>query len=190
MALNLFTKGASAHLLEIGMVGAKMGERFIQIGCAHGGRLGAVATRVGLSGRAIAVVPDEVSAARARKGAAQAGVLVEVEIAPVTALPVETGTFDVAVVDDAGGLVGAMRSDDRTDLVRELFRILRPAGRVVAIGASPPRGLVALFRREPNAPSVAPSGALHTLLTAGGFRPVRTLAERHGLVFIEGTRPR
>ena len=84
-----------------------MGERFVQIGCAHGGRLGAVAAKVGLSGRAVAIVPDEASAARARKGAAQAGVLVEVEVAPMTALPVDDGAFDVAVVDDTGGLARA-----------------------------------------------------------------------------------
>ncbi len=51
MALNPFAKSGSPHLLAIGMIGAKMGERFVQIGCAHGGRLGAVAAKVGLSGR-------------------------------------------------------------------------------------------------------------------------------------------
>ena len=66
-----------------------------------------IAAKVGLSGRAVAVVPDEASAARARKGAAQAGVLVEVEVAPPTRLPLEDGAFDLAVVDDTGGLLGA-----------------------------------------------------------------------------------
>ena len=119
------------------MVGTKMGERFVQLGCAHGGRLGAVAAKVGLSGRAVALVPDEASAARAQKGAAQAGVLIEVEVAPMTALPVDAGAFDVAVVDDTGGLVAAIPPDDRARLVGELFRILRPAGRAMVIGAVP-----------------------------------------------------
>ena len=120
--LNPFVKGGDPHLLVVGMVGTKMGERFVQIGCAHGGRLGAVAAKVGLSGRAVAITPDEASAERARKGAAQAGMLVEVEVAPMTALPVEDRAFDVAVVDDTGGLLGAMRPEDRGGLVRELFR--------------------------------------------------------------------
>jgi hypothetical protein len=30
----------------------------------------------------------------------------------------------------------------------------------------------------------------HELLTTGGFRPVRTLAERDGLIFIEAAKPR
>jgi len=44
-------------------------------GGAHGGRRAAVAARVGLSGRAAVVAPDESSAARARKAAEDAGVL-------------------------------------------------------------------------------------------------------------------
>jgi ubiquinone/menaquinone biosynthesis C-methylase UbiE len=190
MALNPFAKGSNPHLLEVGMVGTKMGERFVQIGCAHGGRLGAVAAKVGLSGRAVALVPDDASAARAQKGAAQAGVLIEVEVAPMTALPVDAGAFDVAVVDDTGGLVATIPPDDRARLVAELFRILRPAGRAMVIGAVPPAGLGALFRRPSGDPSFAASGALHELLAAGGFRPVRTLAERDGLIFVEALKPR
>ena len=190
MALNPFVKGGDSHPLVVGMVGTKMGERFMQVGCAHGGRLGAVAAKVGLSGRAVAIMPDEASAERARKGAAQAGMLVEVDVAPMTALPAEDRTFDVAVVDDTGGLLRAMRPDDRGGLVRELFRVLRPGGRVVALGAIPQSGLGALLRRGPGEPSFAGSGALHELLAAAGFRPVRTLAERDGLVFIEAAKPR
>jgi arsenite methyltransferase len=190
MALNPFVKGGDTHPLVVGMVGTKMGERFVQIGCAHGGRLGAVAAKVGLSGRAVAITPDEASAERARKGAAQAGMLVEVEVAPVTALPVEDGAFDVAVVDDTGGLLGATDPEDRGRLVRELFRILRPGGRIVALGAIPQSGLASFLRRGPSEPSFAGSGALHELLAAGGFRPVRTLAERDGLIFVEAVKPR
>jgi len=188
--LNPFVRGGDSNLLVVGMVGTKMGERFVQIGCAHGGRLGAVAAKVGLSGRAVAITPDEASAERARKGAAQAGMLVEVEVAPMTALPVDDRAFDVAVVDDTGGLLGEMGPEDRHGLVRELFRILRPGGRVVALGAIPPSGLSALLNRGPSEPSFAATGALHELLAADGFRPVRTLAERDGLVFIEAAKPR
>jgi SAM-dependent methyltransferase len=188
--LNPFAKAQDPHLLVVGMVGTKMGERFMQIGCAHAGRLGAVAAKVGLSGRAVAIVPDDASAERARKGAAEAGVLVDVEVAPMTALPLEEAAVDVAVIDDTGDLLAAMRPEDRRGLVRELFRVLRAGGRVVALGAVPQSGLGALLKRGPAAPSFAASGALHELLTADGFRPVRTLAERDGLLFIEAAKPR
>src|SRR4029077_1046379 len=105
---NPFRRGSDPHPLVVGMTGVKLGERFAQIGCAHGGRLGAVAAKVGLSGRAVAIVPDEASSARARKGAAEAGVLVDVETAPPTRLPVEDDGFDLVVIDDTGGFLGAM----------------------------------------------------------------------------------
>ena len=50
----MFLKRDDPHLLIVGMTGVKMGDRFVQIGCAHGGRLAAVAGKVGLSGRAVA----------------------------------------------------------------------------------------------------------------------------------------
>src|SRR2546427_13284311 len=80
----MFVKRGDPYVLVVGMTGVKMGDRVVQIGCAHGGRLAAVAGKVGLSGQAVAIVPDAASAARASKGAAQAGVVAELRIAPQT----------------------------------------------------------------------------------------------------------
>src|SRR3989442_12669909 len=101
----MFLKRDDPHSLVVGMTGVKMGDRVAQIGCAHGGRLGAVAGKVGLSGPAVAIVPDEPSAARARKGAADPGALVELEVAPARRLPVERGRFDLPGADDAAGVI-------------------------------------------------------------------------------------
>src|SRR6266550_2837306 len=129
--LNPFRSGSDPHPLVVGMTGVKLGERFAQIGCAHGGRLAAVAGKVGLSGRAVAIVPDEASAARARKGAAQAGVLVEIETAPPTHLPADDAAFDLVVVDDTAGLLAGMSAVDRAGTIRETLRLLRPGGRAI-----------------------------------------------------------
>jgi len=182
----MFVKRGDPYMLVVGMTGVKMGDRVVQIGCAHGGRLAAVAGKVGLSGQAVALVPDAASAARARKGAAQAGVLVDVEIAPLTRLSAESGAFDLAVIDDTGGLVGAMRPDDRVATLRETFRILRPGGRAIVIGAAPRGGLGALFTRAQSGQGFDATAALH----AEGFKSARVLAEREGLVFTEGIKPR
>jgi len=187
--LNPFQRG-DPYMLVVGMTGVKMGDRLAQIGCAHGGRLGAVAAKVGLSGRAVAIVPDQSSAARARKGAADAGVLVEIEIAPPTRLPADEGAFDLAVVDDTGGLFGTMRAEDRGAAIRELLRILRPGGRVMIVGAAPRRGLGALLTRAQSGPPFASSGQATQAFQADGFKSVRTLAEREGLVFVEGIKAR
>ena len=186
----MFLKKDDPYRLIVGMTGVKMGEAFVQVGCAHGGRLAAVAAKVGWSGRAAVVAPDESSAARARKGAEEAGVLVEVEVAPPTRLPLADGEFDLAVVDDTAGLFGTMRPEDRVAAIRELVRVLRQGGRVLVVGTSPRGGLGAVLSRTRNGPPFVASGDATKSLEADGFRPVRTLAEREGLVFVEGIKPR
>jgi len=184
--MNPFQRRGDPHSLVVSMTGVKMGDRLVQIGCAHGGRLGAVAAKVGLSGQAVAVVPDEASAARARKGAAQAGVLVDVETAPPTRLPANDDAFDLAVIDDTGGLVGAMRAEDRVATLRETFRVVRPGGRAILISAAQRGGLGALLTRTQSGPEFNATPGLQ----AEGFKSVRVLAEREGLRFVEGIKPR
>ena len=183
---KLFAGRDDAATLVVRMVGVKMGERIAQVGCAHGGRLGAIAACVGLSGRAVAIVPDQAAAARARKGAADAGVLVEVAIAPPTQLPAESNDFDVAIVDDTGGLFATMRAEERVAAVRELLRVLRPGGRVMVLATASRGGLGALVSRTQSGPPFDPAPSLE----ADGFRSVRKLAERNGLVFVEAQKPR
>jgi SAM-dependent methyltransferase len=186
---NLFgtrtRRGDEPHMLVVGMTGVRLGERVAQIGCAHGGRLAAVAKKVGLSGRAVAIVPDDASAERARKGAAQAGALVEIETAPPTRLPADDGAFDLVVVDDTAGLLGSLSTGDRAATIREVLRLLRPGGRAIVIGNGPPSGLRRLLGRAPG-----PQFDAAPVLQANGFKSVRNLAERDGLRFVEGIRPR
>jgi SAM-dependent methyltransferase len=182
-----FRRRDDPHALVVNMSGVKMGDRFLQVGCHNGGRLAAIAAKVGLSGRAVAIVPDEAAAERARKGAGNAGVLVEVEIAPPSQLPLdEPAAFDLAVVDDAGGWFGGLRPEDRAALVRRLLKVLRPGGRAMVISAALRGGLGAIFSRGTSDP---PFDAVPSL-EADGFRSVRRLAEREGLIFVEGVKPR
>ena len=186
VTLNPFVRRDDPHTLVVGMTGVKMGDRIVQIGCAHPGRLGAVAAKVGLSGHAVAIVPDEAAAARARRGAAQAGVFVEIEIAPPMQLPADNEAFDVAIVDDTAGLLARMQAEDRVATMRELLRVLRPGGRTIVIGATPRGGLGALLTRTRSGPPFDAVPALQ----AEGFKSVRKLAEREGLVFVEGIKRR
>lgn len=184
--MNPFRGSDKPYLLVVGMTGVKMGDRLVQIGCSHGGRLAAVAAKVGLSGRAVAVVPDDASAARARKGAAQAGVLVEIQVAPPDRLPVDDHAFDVAVVDDTGGLLGTLDAGARAAAIGEVFRALRPGGRSIVVRAAPRSGLGGLLTRTPGGPAFDVPLAFGD----GGFKAVRLLADREGLIFFEGIKPR
>lgn len=186
----MFLKRQDPFGLIVGMTGVKLGDRLLQVGCANGGRLGAIAGKVGLSGRAVAVVPDEGSANRAQKGAADAGALVEVEVGPPTKLTFEADSFDLAVVDETAGLLGALENEDRAIAIRELLRILRPGGRAMLVGAAPRSGLTRLFGGGQTTSSFVMSGDANAVLESQGFKLVRTLAERDGLVFVEGVKPR
>ncbi len=188
--LNPFTRRDDPYTLVVGMAGVKMGDRLVQVGCANAGRLAAIAAKVGLSGRAVAIVPDETTGAATRKGAERAGVLVETEVAPPTRLPAEDAAFDVAIVDDTGGLLDTLRAEDRVAAVRELLRVLRPGGRVMIMGATPRGGFGALLSRAQSGPPFTASGDANRALQADGFASVRTLAERDGFVFVEGLKAR
>lgn len=183
-------KRQDPYALVVGMTSVKMGDQVVQIGCADGGRLAAVAAKVGLSGRAVAVVTDDALSARVQKGAARGGVLVDVEMVRDLPLPFEDSTFDLAIVDDADGAFAAWPADTRAAIVGELARIVRPGGRAMVIGAGKPSGLVALLSKSSSESSFVESGQAASALDAGGFKGVRTLAEREGLVFVEGIKPR
>jgi ubiquinone/menaquinone biosynthesis C-methylase UbiE len=181
-----FRGKANPYMLIVGMTGVKMGDRILQVGCADGGALAAVAAKVGLSGRAVAVVDDEAAAARARKGAARQGVLVDVEIAPPTQIPITETDFDLVIVDDTVGQFSKQQADTQTAIVREAIRILKPGGRVLVITALPASGLAAMLGRGATGPVADPS----PVLEAGGCRFVRLLGEREGLRFVEGMKAR
>jgi hypothetical protein len=83
-----------------------------------------------------------------------------------------------------------MRPEGRVASIRELVRVLRPGGRVLVIGAVPRGGLGAVLSRTQSGPPFVASGDATRALEADGFTSVRTLAEREGLVFVEGIKPR
>src|SRR4051794_29440130 len=110
--------------LVVRMTGVKMGDRLALVGSGNGARLAAIAAKVGLSGRAIAILPDQTSASAVNKGAAQQGVALDVEVAPPTRLCAGDDAFDVVFVDDTSGVIGSLRPEDRVAAIRELLRIL------------------------------------------------------------------
>ena len=84
---------------------------------------------------------------------------------------------------DLSALLPLLAADTRTRCAAEIFRVLRPGGRALAIAAGPKRGMSALLSRQ--TPDPAYAGPIATLKEAG-FTAVRQLAEADGVLYVEG----
>ena len=186
--MAFFRKSAEPHALSVAITGVRRGDRLLQIGCADPTLLGAIGSKVGLSGRACAAVADREMAARARRGAERAGVLVEIEQTSLSKLPFADASFDLVVIDSTDGSLGSMIAASRDACLREALRVLAQRGRVVVVESGPRPRLAGLFRHAPINASYQASGGSLAALTAATFRAVRTLAAREGRVFHEGVK--
>src|SRR6187549_2737077 len=119
-------KGPSPHQTALAMVGAKPAGQVVVIGAADGALAAELALVTGLNGRTLVVDRAEDAKTRIDVAAARAGALVDHERAPATMLPLDTGTFDVAVInnvlDDAPSAAN--------QIVGEATRVVRAGGRV------------------------------------------------------------
>ena len=169
------------------MAGVRMGERILHVGVGDPRLFTAMAAKVGLTGRACAVADNAVAVSLLERAAADHGVLVEVENAPTGSWPYEAGSFDLAVLD--GNALLSAAADERLVRLSDTLKATRPGGRALVI-CRKSRGLLARlgFESARHGPS-APARALVDLLQQAGYGPARVLAEREGLVFVEGFRP-
>src|SRR6185503_9128916 len=91
---------SSAESLQVSMAGIKLGDRLLVVGCTDAILLAQLAVKTGLTGRAFAIDEREAIATAAGEIAGREGALVETATAQWTSLPVESDSFDVAVVRD------------------------------------------------------------------------------------------
>ena len=182
----MFLRKSRLEPLPVTMSAVRMGERVLQVGLDDPALAATLAGKAGLSGSAVIVVPDEAAAGRARHAAANGGVLVDIRVSALTALPCEPAAFDIVIAHNVGGLVSSLDPPARLAAMREWHRALRPGGRVMAIEAVDTSGLKSLFRKAAVAETSVAAGGTVGALEAAGFRPVRMLAEREGFRFIEG----
>lgn len=166
------------------MAGLKLGSRVLQLHGRDGELMAAMAKVVGLSGQACALVETDADAAPFTKAAANAGVLVEVDVAQLPTLPYDDGSFDVVVIKD---VLGGLPQNQRVLSLQQVRRVLRVGGRCLVIEQAMRGGLGALFSRQSLDRQYATGGALSSL-KAEGFRGVRVLSDRDGVTFTEGTK--
>jgi SAM-dependent methyltransferase len=162
-----FRKMRSMDPLQVAMTGVRMGDRYLQVFCNDAALTRGLATKIGLSGIAALAAPDETQAKQARKAAEKAGVLIDLQVTPPTHLPWADGAFDMVVVDNTGSGFRGLSAADRSICLLHCLRLLRHGGRLEFIER------------------IAEPSGVEEQLTATGFKPVRTLAERDGFRFVE-----
>jgi ubiquinone/menaquinone biosynthesis C-methylase UbiE len=177
---------SSIESLSVSMAGVKLGDRLLMVGCTDPILLAQLAVKTGLTGRAFAVDEREGVATAAENIATREGALVETSSAPWTSLPVESGSFDVAVVRDVLAQLPAHR---RAACVSEVARALRPGGRCLVIDGSVRKGISAIVRGGSGVGGYGEQGGPLEILTSQGFKAARILAEREGLLFAEAVKP-
>lgn len=181
----MFSRKPARDPIGVTMSGVRMGERLLQLGLLDQTLAGALAGKVGLSGTAAVAVADETGAAGARKAATRSGVLVDVRVSPLDALPFEPDTFDIVFIHGADGFLPRL-GPSRTAVLAECRRVLRHRGRVIAVEPGTRTGLGAMLR--PARPDVTyeSSGGTVAAFEAAGFKPVRVVGDLEGLRFVEG----
>jgi SAM-dependent methyltransferase len=178
--MGLFRKPAPGEPLAVTMAGVKLGDRFLAVGVRDPALIAVLAAKAGLTGTACAVDADEAAVAKAAGSIERDGVLAEVTRAPWGMWPYDEGSFDVAVIKD---LLPTLTADNRGRCVSEVLRVLRPGGRAIVIEPAPRGGIGALLNRQVTDPSY--TGAVTTLQDEG-FAATRQLAERDGVLYVEG----
>ena len=184
--MAIFKKLKGDNDLRVSMAGLRLGDKVLQIGSGDPRLIAILAAKVGISGQASALVPDDGGAGPIRSAAEARGVLVDVKVAPLRTPPFAQGWFDLVVIPE---LIGAMRPHERVGTLQGARQVLRVGGRCLVIEAAPRGGLGALFSGRALDPHYRSQGGAEPALRAEGFKPVRTLAERQGLLFTEGMKP-
>ena len=167
----LMRKGGARSMdpLQVSMTGVRMGERFLQIGCKDKALLAGLAAKVGLSGTSAVAIYNAEEAARAQAIGRKIGALIEAKDANGE-WPFDAAAFDMVVVDDTDGAFWT--HPDPGAILQNALRSLRPGGRIE---------IVTPVSAHEQADFIA-------RLSGAGFQPVRLLAERNGLRFVEGLR--
>src|SRR6478752_8496424 len=109
-------KKDSSEPLTVAMTGIKLGDRVLIAGVSDTALITALGIKAGLTGRTCIVDSGEREVAAAAAAIERNGALVESAVSPLTTLPYESRSFDVAVLRD---VLGPARPEDRAAIAAQ-----------------------------------------------------------------------
>jgi ubiquinone/menaquinone biosynthesis C-methylase UbiE len=167
------------------MVGPRPGDKVVVLGVpAPTAVLAAeIAETTGLNGRTVVVDVGTEARTRTESAAAKQGALVEFEWAPTTMLPLNSGEFDIAVINRQ---LVQLDGRNRIACCEEALRVVKPRGRVVVIEGLRRPGLFGLL---PTKVPGLPADETRAALMAAGAKVTRELAEVDGVLYLEALSP-
>jgi ubiquinone/menaquinone biosynthesis C-methylase UbiE len=180
-----FLRKSNLEPLGVSISGVKLGDRLLVVGASDPVLIAGLASKAGLTGRTCVLDASSPAVNATAAAVEREGALVEAFTSPLGQLPFDAASFDVCVMRNA---LPALAAGERRGAGLEVFRVLRPGGRAVVIDDAPRGGLAKVFGGRGAAGVYAEEGGATRVLQDAGFRGVRTLAEREGLVFVEGTK--
>jgi ubiquinone/menaquinone biosynthesis C-methylase UbiE len=160
------------------------GEAVLDVGCGTGVLTRLAAKAVGPTGICVGIDPGPRMIAIARRNASRNGSTARFELAAVENLPFADSSFDVVFMSF---MLHHLPPDVREIGLREVIRVLRPGGRVVAVDVELPasdvwhhvfrllKGLTGAFMFSSREP-------LAEILRGAGFEPERIVRARPPIV--------
>lgn len=176
-----FRKLTPGEPLVVTMAAVRMGDRLLIVGADAPALIAQLALKPGLTGRTCLVDEDATRTEKAAALSQSEGALLEQQTAPPTQLPYEREMFDVVVVNH---LLARVDADRRAQCLAEAARVLRDGGRCVIVQPGRRSGIAGLLSGSP----ALSAADVEALMTSAGLRAVHTLAEREGLLFVEGAK--
>lgn len=180
---------SALHRKIVALAGITPGERILDVGCGPG-RLAILAgAAAGPAGEACGIDPAPEMVALARRKAARAGARVRFEGGVIEALPYPGGHFDVVL---SSLMLHHLPEDVKRRGLAEVHRVLRPAGRLVAVdfGATPGHGIGHLLCVLGLRTGWDHAERLREMLRQAGFDAVEMGPTGHrALAFVRGRKP-
>ena len=135
-----FGQLAALHRRIVELAGIRVGERVLDVGCGPGRLAIAAGIAAGTEGETWGIDPAPAMVELAGRRAAQAAVPVRFEVGVIEALPFPDGHLDVVL---SSLMLHHLPDELKRRGLRETHRVLRPAGRFLAVdfGADPGEGI-------------------------------------------------